>query len=288
MLPPKNKHKIWMPALLAATLLACFNTPVHAQGCGLLPDPIANLFARSPFLSKPVDQDQPGIANPAAPMVSPFCFSGEARIRPIWQTLTSAEYKDPVQGISLDLKRDLNFNERGLILESMARFQFSRFSGRIHYEANISAVRGTYGFFNWPDVRYGADVDVLCNKGFRLGLNFDLNRPDPNFSFALPNGTSGFLKSTLPVTMGVHAAYNPTGYCGLSTSFEVRARWPIGNGARVTEVEITGGVKAPTTIIGTSAVRGGWRYTEISFGDNLGREIDLKASGLYIDYTFFF
>jgi hypothetical protein len=277
-----------MPALLTASLLVCFSTPAHTQNCGLLPDPVASLFSGAPFLSRAIDQDQPGIANPAAPMVGPFCFSGEARIRPIWQTLISGQYRDPAGGISVDLKQDLNFNDRGLVLEAMGRFQFSRFSGRIHYEANISSVRGSLGFFDWPDIRYGADVDLLSNKGFRLGVNFDMNRPDPNFGFALPNGISGFVKSTVPITMGVHTAYNPTGYCGLSSSFEARVRWPIGAGARITEAEITAGIKGPTTIIGTSAVRGGWRYTEISFGDSAGREIDVKTSGVYLDYTFFY
>jgi len=288
MLLPINKHKILTLTPLIILLLICLNAPVQAQNCGLLPDPVALLFSRVPFLSRAIDQDQPGIADPAAPMVSPYCFSGEARIRPIWQTLLSGEYRDPTSGLTVDLKQDAGFVQRGIILETMGRFQFSRFSGRIHYEANINAVRGSHGYFNWPDVRYGADVDLLSNKGFRAGINFDMNRPDPNFSFSLPNGTSGFVTSTYPITMGVHAAYNPTGYTGLSSSFEARVRWPIGTGARVTEAEITGGIKSPATIIGTSAVRGGWRYTEISFGDTLGREVDVKTSGFYLDYVFFF
>lgn len=288
MLPIKSKYKNPVPLFLMALLLICFSAPVKAQDCAPLPDPVAYFFSRAPLLSKTVDHDQPGIANPAAPMVGPFCFSGEARIRPIWQTLTSAEYRDPVTGVTLDLKRDLGFAERGVVLESMARFQFSRVSGRIHYEANLNAIRGDLGFFDWPDVRYGVDVDLLCNKGFRLGLDMDLNRFETFFAFGLPNGTSGVVRGGLPLTMGVHAAYNPAGYCGLSSSFEARVRWPISTGSKITEAEITAGIKSPATIIGISALRGGWRYMQISFSDNAGREVDVKTSGAYIDYTFFF
>ncbi len=286
--PLKSKYTKLTPALLMALLPLCFNSPAQAQDCGPLPDPVAYFLGQPSVLSKTIDHDQPGIANPAAPMVGPFCFSGEARIRPIWQTLTSGEYRDPALGLSLDLKQDLGFVERGVVLESMGRFQFSRFSGRIHYEANINAIKGDLGFFDWPDVRFGGDVDLVCNRGFRLGLNADLNRFETFFAFGLPNGTSGVIRGGIPVTMGVHTAYNPTGYCGLSSSFEARVRWPIGTGARITEVEVTGGIKSPATIIGTSAVRGGWRYMQISFGDNAGREVDVKTSGIYLDYVFFF
>jgi hypothetical protein len=283
-----SKYNEKGPLLLTVLLLLCFSAPALAQDCAPLPDPVAYFFGGPSFLTKTIDHDQPGIANPAAPMVWPFCFSGEARIRPIWQTITSAEYQDPVRGLTLDLKRDLGFVERGVVLESMARFQFSRFSGRINYEASLNAIKGDFGYFDWPDMRYGLDVDIICNKGFRLGLDADLNRFDGFFAFGLPNGTSGVVKAGLPLTMGVHAAYNPTGYTGLSSSFETRARWPASTGTKITEVEVTAGIKSGATIIGVSAVRGGWRYMQISFGDDTGRKVDVKTSGIYVDYVFFF
>jgi hypothetical protein len=165
-MPLKSKYKTSLPAFLIALLAMSFSAPAQAQDWAPLPDPVAYFFSRAPVLSKAIDDNQPGIANPAAPMVGWFCFSGEARIRPIWQTLTSAEYRDPATGITLDLKRDLGFVERGVVLESMARFQFGRVSGRINYEANLNAIKGDLGFFDWPDVRYGVDLDLLCNKGF--------------------------------------------------------------------------------------------------------------------------
>ena len=81
---------------------------------------------------------------------------------------------------------------------------------------------------------------------------------------------------------------NPYGYTGLSSSVEARLRWPIGTGARITEAEIAAGIKAPTTIIGTSAVRGGWRYLELSFGDSVGREVDVKTSSVFVEFVFSF
>lgn len=290
MIASKSKSRNLMPALFTALLLLCFSASAQAQNCRPLPDPVAALLGRIPLppLSKAIDQDQPGVANPMAPMVSPPYFTGEARIRPIWQTLISGEYRDPTTGLSLNFTQDLGFAERGVVLESMARFQFSRLSGRIHYEANINAIKGNLGFFDWPDVRYGVDVDLICNKGFRLGLDADMNRFGTFFAFGLPDGTSGVVTAGIPVTMGVHTAYNPTGYCGLSSSFEARFRWPIGTGSRITEAEVTAGIKAPTTIIGISAIRGGWRYMEIRSSDHVGREVDVKTSGIYLDYTFFF
>lgn len=288
MLHTKNKCLALVLASVAAFLILCFSPSAQAQNCGLLPDPVAYLSARIPLFSAAVDKDQPGIANPAAPMVGPFCFSAEASIRPMWLTLTSAQYRDPILGLSLDLARDLGFVERGWILAAMGRFQFGRFSGRIQYEANLNAIKGANGYLDWPDMQYGADIDLIQNKGLRAGIDFDMYRFGPNFSFGLPDGRSGLVRADIPVTMGVHAAYNPYGYTGLSSSVEARVRWPIGAGARITEAEIAAGIKAPTTIIGTSAVRGGWRYLELSFGDTHGREVDVKTSSVFVEFVFSF
>ena len=209
MLPTKNKCLALVLASVAAFLILCFSPPAQAQNCGLLPDPVAYLSARIPFLSTAIDKDQPGIANPAAPMIGPFRFSAEASIRPMWLTLTSAEFRDPVLGLSLDLTRDLGFAEHGWVLASMGRFQFGRFSGRIQYEANLNAIKGANGYLDWPDMQYGADIDLIQNKGFRVGIDFDMYRFGPNFSFGLPDGRSGLVRADIPVTMGVHAAYQP-------------------------------------------------------------------------------
>src|SRR3990170_4346420 len=101
MISTKSKSKKLMSALLTALLLVWLNTLAQAQNSGPLPDPVAAFLGRMPLppLSKAIDQDLPGVANPAAPMVSLPYFSGEARIRPIWQTLLSGEYRNPVTGL---------------------------------------------------------------------------------------------------------------------------------------------------------------------------------------------
>jgi hypothetical protein len=48
---------------------------------------------------------------------------------------------------------------------------------------------------------------------------------------------------------------------------EARARWPIA-GTQVTDWEVSLGLKTPETILGTTALKGGYRRTSIEFNDH--------------------
>lgn len=249
-----------LPAL--TLLIFAATSCAYAQTPWVSTDPVADLISKLPFFRTALEQDQPGLTNPAAPLVQPPLVRAEFRFRVLYTSMTEGQLRVPDLGVTARFKGDLGIPNNLFMSESMVRAQIARFSLRVHYEGYFSTFSGALAYFQWPEFRIGGDVDLIERNGLRCGLNVDMCTDRPSLSFNLPwLGVSDFQRLNRPVTMGVHAAWNPFGWGGLSSSFEVRCRWPMQQDVRLSEYEIAAGAKGPTTVLGTTGLRAGWRYT---------------------------
>lgn len=250
--------------------------------------PVGGIISPPSLLGKILEKELPGITDPASPYVWPPSFGAELSVRPIIVYWAEGTVSDPSGSFSLDFHRDLGFVERIVMVEGTARFQLSRFSLRGNYTGFVRNYWGSHGNLDWPEFRIGADLDLVQCNGLRVGVNADGSPwSRPRFSFSRPGIGAHSIEGGRPVSAGVHVAWNPPGWGGLAPSFEARARWPIREATKVTEYEVAGGLKTPATVLGTSALRGGWRYTHLDFSAQ-GRDVKATWSGFFAEYVFLF
>jgi hypothetical protein len=109
-------------------------------------------------------------------------------------------------------------------------------------------------------------------------MDFYATRP----SFTLDDPVLGVvnIEAPRPATVGAHIALNPVSIGRLSVSMEGRARRSIRTGTRINEYEIAAGLKTPETVLGTVALRGGFRYSDIGLEQN-NHQVDVKWSGFF-------
>lgn len=246
-------------ASLLFVLLAAANA--HPQMAAPAQDPFADLISKLPFLRNALEERQPGLTDPASPLVQTPLFRLEAKFRVLWVTMTDGALTLPAHNLSVGFRSDLGIPDNVGMTEAMARGQIGRASLRIHYDGYTRGFQGTHGYFQWPEFRVGGDFDLVERYGLRAGVNADACTENPTLSYSLPAGPVELRRWPKPLTVGIHAAWNPFGWGGLSSSLEVRYRWPAKSDTRVNELELAAGVKAPQTILGTTGIRGGWRYT---------------------------
>lgn len=242
-----------------------------------------------PPIGNIIENNVPGLANPLSPFVFPPYFQGEAKARPAFSWVTEKTFRAPHLGISLDLDKDLGYDNDFIVIELMVRAQAANLSLRAHYDAYasfLSTDRNSH--LDWPPFRVGADWDFLNRNSLRFGANVDVTWDQPKFGVQLPLVGTQYIKWNRPITAGIHAAFNPPGRGGLSFSFDTRARWPVIDKTRVTEFEIAGGVRTPETVLGSTAVRAGWRYTIIDLRTNDPFEMDLTWSGVFGELVYFY
>lgn len=277
---------VYFLALVAVIVLSA--TPARAQSWLSMVGPAAGLLNSLPLVGRLLDSDFPGAGNPAMPVVYPPTFRGELRARGLYLFSQKQRFSNPDLGISTDLQQDLGFNDKGALIELMARANAGRYSVRAYYDEWLVTFKSNNGNVSWPNYRMGLDLDLYNCPTFRLGADCDINWEQPILNAAPPGMTAINLQWDRPATAGVHAAYNPLGNGSLAFSCEARARWPITENSRITEYEIAGGFKGPTTVTGTSALRAGWRYTTIDLRKNNKIQLDLVWSGIFAEYVYMY
>jgi hypothetical protein len=249
-------------------------------------DPFGQLFQSIPLLGPAAESDFPGSTLPKYPFLHMPQIGGELRVTWISYNMTNGKFLYPERGIALDLKDDLLFLDQVSTVEFTGRLQLARYSLRAVYDAYVRTHRGR-GYFYWPELRIGADVDLFKRDTWRLGVDLDFTTNRPTLSVTDPILGSFQVVGPRPVTFGVHAWYNPRFTCGISPVVEVRYRWPIRTGTKIYEFEVAGGLKLPDTILGCSAVRAGWRHTATEF-DSSGQTADVTLSGVFGEYVFYY
>jgi hypothetical protein len=256
-----------------------------------------------------VAQDFPGLLDALSPLFSFPRLEGEARVTPIWTRLLYAKLVVPSLQTSWDLKDDFGLQSNVLFLDSMLRIQLGRLSFRLHYD--IRDYKGTTPFTNLPNrpfaearfdysgLRLGGDFDVFQWGRSRIGVNLDYDLYSPNFTASINEANRASagksISGTAALTLGMHLVYNPTfNVYGISAVGEARARWPI-MGTEVTDWEVSGGLKSAETVLGSVALRSGYRRTAIEFRDsaafnNVGAatEFDAVIGGWFGELVYYY
>lgn len=258
-----------------------------SQDAGKSFDPFGYAVDSSPYLRRVIEEDHPGATNPMYPFLHLPNLRGELSVRPIFASLQQGRFNVSSSALAMDFLKDLGFVDQAIFIESMIRLQYGRYSIRGYYDAYVRTLRGNNANFTWPDVRIGGDLDLYERDGLRFGVDLDFSWQRPTFSFAGPAIGNGLIEWPRPVTVGLHLAYNPPKIGTVSSSFELRYRRPIRTGTRIQEFDIAGGISMPRTVLGTSTLRGGWRYTSMEY-DSGDTQIDVKWSGIFAEYVYFY
>jgi hypothetical protein len=229
-----------------------------------------------------VAQDLFGFANPWSPFVYPPGLRGEVNVTPIFLTIVRGQERiEAARPVVSNLRDQYGMTPERLFLDTMVKLSVGRWSIRGYYEPRdffgerVTLVSGVptlaQARLDYSGIRIGGDVDIFLPYGIYLGANLDYDLYHPIFTEAIQPGSGVILGSgkkiqgNAPLTLGMHVVANPvTSYYGMSPIFEARVRWPV-SGAAVTDVELSGGLRTPETILGSVALKFGWRQTEISF-----------------------
>jgi hypothetical protein len=274
-------------ALIPLALLMLLSVEsTHAQMWSGMNNPLGYVSTYMPLLGNRTAPDaESGMG------WSPFSFApsfrGELRARAMLASLERGKFTNTDSGTSLDFIRNLGFEKQGLLVETMARTQLSRFGMRLHYDAYSKDLNGKKGNLQWPEWRFGGDLDLMDNGSLRFGLNADILWKQPTFSYSLPNAGNELIVWPRPVTVGCHASYNPSDFGSITPSVEIRYRHPAVTGSLVRELEVAIGAKTPRSSKGASGLRGGWRYTSMEY-DVSDKRINITWSSFFAEYVCFF
>lgn len=246
-----------------------------------------------------------GLTDISSPFVFLPCLQAEVQVKPIWVTIESGQQNIPSLGIAWNLRNQFGLTETPLFLDSMARLQFGLLSFRIVYEirdfvGNKSVVgrpdqSQAEARFSYTGLRLGADLDIFQRYKSRVGINLDYDLFQPSFNEAIETVGGKKISGPAALTLGVHAVYNPSAnYYGLSPVIEAVARWPI-LGTEVTDLELSIGVKSPETVLGSMALKGGYRRTDVDFKDHqryngvsVPTDFDAIMRGWFAEFAYFY
>ena len=214
-------------------------------------------------------QDFPGLVNPFSPVFSFPPLQGEAKASLIWVGLNKGKESissAPVP-VVLDFKKFWEMDDRALFIDMMLRLQMGPFSGRLQYAMRYFKGRpgatNVEAAFDYTGIRIGGDFDVLRWGRSRVGIDIDYDLYHPVLTATQMSELTG----PTAMTLGFHAAYNPSyNLYGFTAVAEGRARWSV-LGSQVTDWEVAGGLRSPETVLGTIALRSGYRCTSVQFSD---------------------
>jgi len=245
---------------LASWILAAF-------GFGLL---LAHTGAGSAFAQGMV----PSLLDPRSPLVCIPPLQGEVRFTLTWAQVLSGKQTIPALGLSWDLRNDFLIRQPQLFLDTMVRLQAGRIGVRANYELrNFAGERNladgviARNEFDFTGIRIGGDFDIYQRWNTRFGVNLDYTIYHPIFTEASFTLGGKKIEGDPPVTLGLYGSYNPP-RCIFGATFicDGEIRWAF-TGANLTDWRISAGLKSPDTVLGSWALKGGYRQTSIGFQD---------------------
>ncbi len=236
-----------------------------------------------------------GLADTLSPLVYPPCFQAEAKVTPVWVYVATGSLTAPGQG-SLSLRDDFGLSRGALFLDTMVRLQAGALSFRAHYEPRAfiayprvpdnPTITGRTDF-EYSGVRLGGDLDLVRSKTSRIGLDLDYQLYVPTFTQTIRPAAAVIVAGDNPFTLGAHAVYNPVrNLWGISGIFEIRGRWTV-SGASITDMDASLGVKSPETVLGSVALKSGYRRTAIEFNDSQ-TTFDTVLSGWFGELAYYY
>lgn len=249
-------------------------------------------------------QDLSSIWNIYSPFVWIPVVKGEVQARVTWVNLVRG--KNEIAGVgNLDLRDDFFLSSSNGFLDLMGGIYIGRFGARLCYSPRDFAVhrasRLLPGFprsgarFSYSVLRVGGDVDLVRWNESRLGFNIDYDLDQPIWTEGMFTLGGNRIKGNPALTCGFHLVYNPlVNVCGVSGIVETRARWPV-SGTAVTDWEVGAGVLAPTTILGTMGLMGGYRQTTVDFKGTqqlnnveVDSRVDVTMGGWFGELIYFY
>jgi hypothetical protein len=250
-------------------------------------------------------QELSGLIDGFSPVISLPRLQGEMKGRLTWVQLVNGNQSIPDLGINWDLKDNFNLSGGHLFLDYMVRVQLSRLSGRLYYEVrdfdgiapfqNIAGQPSSTARFTYTGIRLGADFDIFQRNRSRFGVDMDFDLYSPNFTESIQTLGGKSITGPAAVTIGIHGVYNPVFFLwGVSTMLEGRARWPLSD-TKVTDWELSAGLVSPETMLGTMALKGGYRRTRVQFKDsqlfqNAGAstDFDITMGGVFGELIYYY
>ncbi len=285
-----TKTKINIPCVtIITTLVLMAGVFYPSRGQAFAPTfgsyPVCDQSGRS--AGSILENEMPGITNTWSPLIFPPIFRADTKVRLVFtEFYGKVENKDT--GVSSDLVHDLRYVSQGINWELMSRVQVSRIGLRGHYDAYMRTYRSRAGRFDWPNVRFGADLELVLTRSTRFGVDLDFYPDRPRFSSDV--GPLGLVELETPraSSVGIHLAYNSPECGTLGWSFEGRARHDFRNSRTgLRELDLALGIKSPETALGTLSLRGGWRYTNIIMITN-SIEANIHWSAIFGELIYFF
>ncbi|MBI5569528.1 MAG: hypothetical protein HY914_06235 [Desulfomonile tiedjei] len=241
------------------------------------------------------------IAGGASPLMPMPSIMGEAKATPVWSQIEGGNNTlgAPIN-YSWGLRETFGMTRSYLFIDTMVRFQISRVSFRLHYEPrefvgtahfrHDSTLPKAEARLEYSGIRLGLDFDILQWGRSRIGVDVDYNTYSPVFTEAIqtghlvlaPNPTpppdliavparGKKMVGETPATFGFHITYIPGwNFYGFAPMAETRCRWPLRflSQTDLTDLEFAVGLKAPETLLGSFAVKGGYRQTNLKWSDN--------------------
>jgi len=203
-------------------------------------------------------------------------LQGEFKCSVIRTGIESGKQVIPSDNISWDLKKDFNMNRQYLFADLMVGLRAGRFGVRAHWETRefvgLDRYQGNPDLpvstarLEYSGIRVGADVYLFQWRGLRVGINADYNLYRPIFSEGIRTGLGGKkIIGETPTTAGLHVFYGPSvNFYDFSPVLEARCRWPVA-GTELTDLEFSAGVNGPDTVLGSVALKFGYRSTSLEF-----------------------
>ena len=228
-------------------------------------------------------------------------LTGEARITPMVMRVTQgSESLYTGNGTkSLSFTSDLGFNEETpIFLDAMFQAGLGRFSFRFFFEQrNFTGRRYLLGDgahrearFEYSGIRLGVGADVIKRPALKAGVALDYDLYNPIFTNAIPFNVTNLWARRLvgdpACTLGAYVSYTiPVNYAGLAPTFDASYNKSI-MGSEVTDYRIAGGIELPTTILGTLALKTGYRRTNVQYSDKQYYDSNNNSQGTLVDITF--
>ncbi len=284
-MPTKGLFRHWLPRLTAGMI------------CVVLLFPAGGSTAATQELS--------GLADGFSPFVFLPGLQGEMKGRLTWAQVVNGNQKIPDQGIAWDLRDTFDLTNGHLCVDYMLRVQLSRLSARLNYEIrdfdasapfqNIPGQPGASARFTYTGIRLGADYDVFQRNRSRFGLDMDFDLYAPSFTESILTQGGKTITGPAALTLGIHGVYNPVlCFWGVSTILEARARWPLSD-TKVTDWELSAGLVSPETMLGTMALKGGYRRTSVQFKDSqifqntgVSTDFDITMGGVFGELIYYY
>ena len=242
-----------------------------------------------------------GAGNPNAPYL-PFVYlptlQAEVRATPIYMELSGGkEIVYSANGPSVwGLKDDFNMTKSVVLFDAMVRLTAGPFSGRVHYEPRAFLGVGKPGGtdskstarLEYSGVRLGGDIDLFRWNGSRAGIDFDYDVYYPIFIEGIKTPGGKIIEGEAAMTIGIHGEYSPTfTYYGMNPVFDANIRFPLRD-TKVTDFRVGAGVRFLETVLGTWALKLGYRRTNLDFRESLVGRVETTFGGFFGELAYYY